>query len=123
MTITMDLPVSRKKIVKTESRTKKSGITFSVFLGVVISFVLLLSVAGSHTFLVSLQQEVDFLQLQITEKLGNSQELRIEVTELKNPERIRSTAEGRLSMLEPPNRKQIQPITELPPPTRDPFRR
>jgi len=123
MTITMDLPVSRKKIVKTESRTKKSGITFSVFLGVVISFVLLLSVAGSHTFLVSLQQEVDFLQLQITEKLGNSQELRIEVTELKNPERIRSTAEGRLSMLEPPNRKQIQPITELPPPTGDPFRR
>ena len=123
MTITMDLPVSRKKIVKTESRTKKSGITFSVFLGVVISFVLLLSVAGSHTFLVSLQQEVDFLQLQITEKLGNSQELRIEVTELKNPERIRSTAEGRLSMLEPPNRKQIQPITELPPPTVDPFRR
>jgi len=123
MTITMDLPVSRKKIVKTENRTKKSGITFSVFLGVLISFVLLLSVAGSHTFLVSLQQEVDFLQLQITEKLGNSQELRIEVTELKNPERIRSTAEGRLSMLEPPNRKQIQPITELPPPTRDPFRR
>ena len=123
MTITMDLPVSRKKIVKTESRTKKSGITFSVFLGVVISFVLLLSVAGSHTFLVSLQQEVDFLQLQITEKLGNSQELRIEVTELKNPERIRSTAEGRLSMLEPPNRKQIQPITELPPPKGDPFRR
>jgi len=123
MTITMDLPVSRKKIVKTESRTKKSGITFSVFLGVVISFVLLLSVAGSHTFLVSLQQEVDFLQLQITEKLGNSQELRIEVTELKNPERIRSTAEGRLSMLEPPNRKQIQPITELPPPMGDPFRR
>ena len=123
MTITMDLPVSRKKIVKTENRTKKSGITFSVFLGVLISFVLLLSVAGSHTFLVSLQQEVDFLQLQITEKLGNSQERRIEVTELKNPERIRSTAEGRLSMLEPPNRKQIQPITELPPPTGDPFRR
>ena len=123
MTITMDLPLSRKKIVKTQSRTKKSGITFSVFLGVAISFVLLLFVASSHTFLVSLQQEVDFLQNQITEELDNSQELRIEVTELNNPERIRSAAKGRLNMLEPPNRKQIQPISELPPPTRNPFRR
>ena len=123
MTVTVDLPISQKKIVGTETRREKTGITFPVFLGVAISFILLLSVAGSHTFLVSVQHEVDSLQKQITEGMGNSRELRIEVTELKNTERILSAAEGRLNMLPPPNRKQLRPILELPPPLDDPFRR
>ena len=123
MTVTIDLPISRKKTVETQARRKKTGITFSVFLGVAISFILLLSVAGSHAFLVSVQQEVDSLQHQITEGMGNSRELRIEVAELKNPERILSAAEGRLNMLPPPNRKQLRTIFELPPPLNNPFRR
>ena len=123
MTVTIDLPISRKKIVGTEARRKKTSITFSIFLGVAISFILLLSVAGSHAFLVSVQQEVDSLQHQITEGMGNSRELRIEVAELKNPERILSAAEGRLNMLPPPNRKQLRTIFELPPPFNNPFRR
>jgi len=97
--------------------------TFAIFLGVATSFILLLSVAGSHTFLVSIQQEVDSLEKQITEEIGNSRELRIEVAELKNPERILSAAEGRLNMLPPPTRKQLQAISELSPPLNNPFRR
>jgi len=97
--------------------------TFAIFLGVATSFILLLSVAGSHTFLVSIQQEVDSLEKQITEGIGNSRELRIEVAELKNPERILSAAEGRLNMLPPPSRKQLQAISELSPPLNNPFRR
>jgi len=123
MTVTVDLPIPRKKIVGAETRRKKTGITFSIFLGVTISFILLFSVAGSHAFLVSVQQEVDSLQRQITEGMGNSRELRIEVAELKNPERILSAAEGRLNMLPPPNRKQLRTIFELPPPLNNPFRR
>jgi len=122
MTIAADLPVSRKKIVKAETRRKRSGVTFPVFLGVTISFILLFSVAGSHAFLVSIQQEVDSLHQQIAEGRGNSSELRVEVTELKGPERIRSVAEGRLNMLQTPNRKQLQPIFELSPPSDNPFR-
>ncbi|HJL90793.1 MAG: hypothetical protein QF837_04365 [Acidimicrobiales bacterium] len=123
MTVTIDLQIPRKKIVGAETRRKKTGITFSIFLGVAISFILLFSVAGSHAFLVSVQQEVDSLQRQITEGMGNSRELRIEVAELKNPERILSAAEGRLNMLPPPNRKQLRTIFELPPPLNNPFRR
>ena len=102
MTIAMDLPASRKKLAKTVNRVEKNSFTFSIFLGVVISFILLFSVAGSHAFLITVQQEVDSLQSRITEEMGNSQELRIEVAELKNPERIRAAAEGRLNMLQPP---------------------
>ena len=123
MTIAADLPISRKRVVGSKTQRKENGITFSIFLGVSISFILLLSVAGSHAFLVSVQQEVDFLQKQITEEIGSSQELRIEVAELKAPNRIRSAAEGRLNMLQTPNRKRLMPIFELPPPLNNPFRR
>tara|TARA_B100001778_G_C18356414_1_gene524385 strand:+ start:213 stop:584 length:372 start_codon:yes stop_codon:yes gene_type:complete len=123
MTIAMDLPASRKKLAKTVNRVEKNSFTFSIFLGVVISFILLFSVAGSHAFLITVQQEVDSLQSRITEEMGNSQELRIEVAELKNPERIRVAAEGRLNMLQPPIRKQIQPVSGLPTPPDNPFRR
>ena len=123
MTIAADLPISRKRVVGAKTKRKENGITFSIFLGVSISFILLLSVAGSHAFLVSVQQEVDFLQKQITEERGSSQELRIEVAELKAPERIRSAAEGRLNMLQTPNRKRLMPVFELPPPLNNPFRR
>ncbi len=123
MTIAADIPVSRRRVVGSKTRRRKTGITFPIFLGVAISFILLISVAGSHTFLVSIQQEVDSLEKQITEGMGNSRELRIEVAELKNPERIRSAAEGRLNMLPPPSRKQLQAISELPPPSNNPFRR
>ena len=123
MTIAMDLPASRKKLAKTVNRVEKNSFTFSIFLGVVISFILLFSVAGSHAFLITVQQEVDSLQSRIAEEMGNSQELRIEVAELKNPERIRTAAEGRLNMLQPPIRKQIQPVSGLPTPPDNPFRR
>lgn len=123
MTIAADIPVSRRRVVGSKTRRRKTGITFPIFLGVAISFILLISVAGSHTFLVSIQQEVDSLEKQITEGMGNSRELRIEVAELKNPERIRSAAEGRLNMLPPPSRKQLRAISELPPPSNNPFRR
>ena len=111
MTIAADFPISRKKTVRTIERTKKNSFTFSIFLGVIISFILLFSVAGSHAFLITVQQEVDSLQSRITEEMGASQELRIQVAELKNPERIRAAAEGRLNMLQPPIRKQIQPVS------------
>ena len=123
MTIAADFPISRKKTVRTIERTKKNSFTFSIFLGVIISFILLFSVAGSHAFLITVQQEVDSLQSRITEKMGASQELRIQVAELKNPERIRAAAEGRLNMLQPPIRKQIQPVSGLPTPPDNPFRR
>ena len=123
MTIAMDLPASRKKLAKTVNRVEKNSFTFSIFFGVLISFILLFSVAGSHAFLITVQQEVDSLQSRITEEMGNSQELRIEVAELKNPERIRAAAEGRLNMLQPPIRKQIQPVSGLPTPPDNPFRR
>ncbi len=123
MTIAADFPISRKKTVRTIERTKKNSFTFSIFLGVIISFILLFSVAGSHAFLITVQQEVDSLQSRITEEMGDSQELRIQVAELKNPERIRAAAEGRLNMLQPPIRKQIQPVSGLPTPSDNPFRR
>ena len=123
MTIAADFPISRKKTVRTIDRTKKNSFTFSIFLGVIISFILLFSVAGSHAFLITVQQEVDSLQSRITEEMGDSQELRIQVAELKNPERIRAAAEGRLNMLQPPIRKQIQPVSGLPTPPDNPFRR
>ncbi|MBI30607.1 MAG: hypothetical protein CL519_04685 [Actinobacteria bacterium] len=123
MTIAADFPISRKKTVRTIERTKKNSFTFSIFLGVIISFILLFSVAGSHAFLITVQQEVDSLQSRITEEMGDSQELRIQVAELKNPERIRAAAEGRLNMLQPPIRKQIQPVSGLPTPPDNPFRR
>ena len=123
MTIAVDFPISRKKTVRTIERTKKNSFTFSIFLGVIISFILLFSVAGSHAFLITVQQEVDSLQSRITEEMGDSQELRIQVAELKNPERIRAAAEGRLNMLQPPIRKQIQPVSGLPTPPDNPFRR
>lgn len=123
MTITADLPVSQKKIIKAEGQMQKTGIALPIFLGVLVSFVLLISVAGSHAFLVSIQQEVDSLQLKIVEESGNSQELRIEVAELKNTNRILFAAEGRLNMLAPATRKQLQQISELPPPSGNPFRR
>tara|TARA_B100001750_G_C15495714_1_gene594025 strand:+ start:723 stop:1094 length:372 start_codon:yes stop_codon:yes gene_type:complete len=123
MTIAADFPTSRKKTVRTIERTKKNSFTFSIFLGVIISFILLFSVAGSHAFLITVQQEVDSLQSRITEEMGASQELRIQVAELKNPERIRAAAEGRLNMLQPPIRKQIQPVSGLPTPPDNPFRR
>ena len=123
MTIAADFPISRKKTVRTIERTKKNSFTFSIFLGVIISFILLFSVAGSHAFLITVQQEVDSLQSRITEEMGDSQDLRIQVAELKNPERIRAAAEGRLNMLQPPIRKQIQPVSELPTPPDNPFRR
>ena len=123
MTIAADFPISRKKTVRTLERTKKNSFTFSIFLGVIVSFILLFSVAGSHAFLITVQQEVDSLQSRITEEMGASQELRIQVAELKNPERIRAAAEGRLNMLQPPIRKQIQPVSGLPTPPDNPFRR
>ena len=123
MTIAADFPISRKKTVRTIERTKKNSFTFSIFLGVIISFILLFSVAGSHAFLITVQQEVDSLESRITEETGDSQELRIQVAELKNPERIRAAAEGRLNMLQPPIRKQIQPVSGLPTPPDNPFRR
>ena len=123
MTIAADFPISRKKTVRTIERTKKNSFTCSIFLGVSISFILLFSVAGSHAFLITVQQEVDSLQSRITEEMGDSQELRIQVAELKNPERIRAAAEGRLNMLQPPIRKQIQPVSGLPTPPDNPFRR
>ena len=123
MTIAADFPISRKKTVRTIERTKKNSFTFSIFLGVIISFILLFSVAGSHAFLITVQQEVDSLESRITEEMGDSQELRIQVAELKNPERIRAAAEGRLNMLQPPIRKQIQPVSGLPTPPDNPFRR
>ena len=123
MTLTLDLPKSRKKLVRTTNQTRKNSFTFSIFFGVVISFILLFSTAGSHAFLITLQQEVDSLESQIAEEMGKSQDLRIEVTELKNPERIRSVAEGRLNMLQPPIRKQIQPVSGLPTQPDNPFRR
>ncbi len=123
MTIAADFPISRKKTVRTIERTKKNSFTFSIFLGVIISFILLFSVAGSHAFLITVQQEVDSLQSRITEEMGASQELRIQVAELKNPERIRAAAEGRLNMLQPPIRKQIEPVSGLPTPPDNPFRR
>ena len=123
MTIAADFPISRKKTVRTIERTKKNSFTFSIFLGVIISFILLFSVAGSHAFLITVQQEVDSLQSRITEEMGDSQDLRIQVAELKNPERIRAAAEGRLNMLQPPIRKQIQPVSGLPTPPDNPFRR
>ena len=123
MTIAADFPISRKKTVRTIERTKQNSFTFSIFLGVIISFILLFSVAGSHAFLITVQQEVDSLQSRITEEMGASQELRIQVAELKNPERIRAAAEGRLNMLQPPIRKQIQPVSGLPTPPDNPFRR
>ena len=123
MTIAADFPISRKKTVRTIERTKKNSFTFSIFLGVIIPFILLFSVAGSHAFLITVQQEVDSLQSRITEEMGDSQELRIQVAELKNPERIRAAAEGRLNMLQPPIRKQIQPVSGLPTPPDNPFRR
>ena len=123
MTIAADFPISRKKTDRTLERTKKNSFTFSIFLGVIISFILLFSVAGSHAFLITVQQEVDSLQSRITEEMGASQELRIQVAELKNPERIRAAAEGRLNMLQPPIRKQIQPVSGLPTPPDNPFRR
>ena len=123
MTIAADFPISRKKTVRTIERTKKNSFTFSIFLGVIISFILLFSVAGSHAFLITVQQEVDSLRSRITEEMGDSQELRIQVAELKNPERIRAAAEGRLNMLQPPIRKQIQPVSGLPTPPDNPFRR
>ena len=123
MTIAADFPISRKKTVRTIERTKKNSFTFSIFLGVIISFILLFSVAGSHAFLITVQQEVDSLQSRITEEMGDSQELRIQVAELKNPERIRAAAEGHLNMLQPPIRKQIQPVSGLPTPPDNPFRR
>ena len=123
MTIAADFPISRKKTVRTIERTKKNSFTFSIFLGVIISFILLFSVAGSHAFLITVQQEVDSLQSRITEEMGASQDLRIQVAELKNPERIRAAAEGRLNMLQPPIRKQIQPVSGLPTPPDNPFRR
>ena len=123
MTIAADFPISRKKTVRTIERTKKNSFTFSIFLGVIVSFILLFSVAGSHAFLITVQQEVDSLQSRITEEMGDSQELRIQVAELKNPERIRAAAEGRLNMLQPPIRKQIQPVSGLPTPPDNPFRR
>ena len=123
MTIAADFPISRKKTVRTIERTKKNSFTFSIFLGVIISFILLFSVAGSHAFLITVQQEVDSLQSRITEEMGDSQELRIQVAELKNPERIRAAAEGRLNMLQPPIRKQIQAVSGLPTPPDNPFRR
>ena len=123
MTIAADFPISRKKTARTLERTKKNSFTFSIFLGVIISFILLFSVAGSHAFLITVQQEVDSLQSRITEEMGDSQELRIQVAELKNPERIRAAAEGRLNMLQPPIRKQIQPVSGLPTPPDNPFRR
>ena len=123
MTIAADFPISRKKTVRTIERTKKNSFTFSIFLGVIISFILLFSVAGSHAFLITVQQEVDSLQSRITEEMGASQELRIQVAELKNPERIRAAAVGRLNMLQPPIRKQIQPVSGLPTPPDNPFRR
>ena len=123
MTIAADFPISRKKTVRSIERTKKNSFTFSIFLGVIISFILLFSVAGSHAFLITVQQEVDSLQSRITEEMGASQELRIQVAELKNPERIRAAAEGRINMLQPPIRKQIQPVSGLPTPPDNPFRR
>ena len=123
MTIAADFPISRKKTARTLERTKKNSFTFSIFLGVIISFILLFSVAGSHAFLITVQQEVDSLESRITEEMGDSQELRIQVAELKNPERIRAAAEGRLNMLQPPIRKQIQPVSGLPTPPDNPFRR
>ena len=123
MTIAADFPISRKKTVRTIERTKKNSFTFSIFLGVIISFILLFSVAGSHAFLITVQQEVDSLLSRIPEEMGDSQELRIQVAELKNPERIRAAAEGRLNMLQPPIRKQIQPVSGLPTPPDNPFRR
>ena len=123
MTIAADFPISRKKTVRTIERTKKNSFTFSIFLGVIISFILLFSVAGSHAFLITVQQEVDSLQSRITEEMGASQVWRIEVAEFKNRERIRAAAEGRLNMLQPPIRKQIQPVSGLPTPADNPFRR
>ena len=123
MTISLEIPVTRKKETRTRVESKKGGITLSVSVGVIFSFFLLLSVAGVHAFLVSAQQEVDSLEFKILEGRAYSQELRIEVAELKNPERILIAAKGRLGMLPPPTRKQIKPISNLATPDGNPFRR
>ena len=123
MTLTIDLPIDSKSKTKRRIETRKKTIAIPVSIGVVISFLLLLSVAGFHTFLVSAQQEVDYIEGQILKEKTISQELRMEVAELKKPERIRSAAEGRFGMLQPPSRKQIKPVLTLPSPIGNPFRR
>ncbi len=123
MTLTIDFPSGTKRKSKGRIKTRKMTIAIPVSIGVVISFLLLLSVAGFHTFMVSAQQEVDFLEGRILKEKTISQELRMEVAELKKPERIRSAAEGRFGMLQPPNRIQIKPISRIPLPIGNPFRR
>ena len=123
MTLSIDFPSNTKRKAKGRIKTRKMTIAIPVSIGVVISFLLLLSVAGFHTFMVSAQQEVDFLEGRILKEKTISQELRMEVAELKKPERIRSAAEGRFGMLQAPSRKQIKPVLTLPSPIGNPFRR
>ena len=77
MTLTIDLPIDSKSKTKRRIETRKKTIAIPVSIGVVISFLLLLSVAGFHTFLVSAQQEVVYVEGQILIEKTISQELRM----------------------------------------------
>tara|TARA_B110000438_G_C15536622_1_gene530876 strand:+ start:127 stop:504 length:378 start_codon:yes stop_codon:yes gene_type:complete len=121
MTITAHIPGSFSGSKEAKTQLKKKSMSLSIFVTVFGTFLLLLFIVGSQSFLVAAHYEVDQLQIQLKTEKSFSQELRREVAELKNPERIREVAEGRLGMLEPPSRIQIEPVQRIEPPIGNPF--
>ncbi|MDE0928398.1 MAG: hypothetical protein OSA06_06530 [Acidimicrobiales bacterium] len=92
-------------------------------------FVLLLSLAGFRSVLVSEQFGLDRLNARLENAQEQSQVLRMEVARLENPDRILAVAQGRLGMVPPPARVYLaavvpgDPLHPVPAPSLNAFSR
>ena len=100
---------SRKAKVRGKSN-KYFPVGVVLSLVVVAAFCSLLFVAGFHSVLVSNQYGVDELQRELDFEREQAQVLRMEVARLESPGRILKTAEQRLGMVVPVERKYLEPV-------------
>lgn len=96
------------------------GVT-TVIIGMLAVFVLF-GVVGFQALIVRNQNDLDQLTSRVHEEQRVNQRLRLQVAELKSPERIRFAAIATLGMVQPAKVTYLEPIAaeELAPPDGDP---
>ena len=91
------------------ARRLSKGLSFGKLGGLIVVafFIALFGVASFHGVVVAEQFEFDRLQRRLDDGRERAQVLRNEVARLENPERILKVAEGRLGLVPPLERLQL----------------
>ncbi|MGO9581910.1 MAG: hypothetical protein ACLP36_03800 [Acidimicrobiales bacterium] len=83
-------------------------------LGVLLVVGALAVTAAAHTFVASDQQRVDTLQAELSQSLGEQQDLQLSRAELESPVRVLNIAERQLGMVAPGSVSYLSPVNPGP---------